>query len=274
MDCVNHSGVNAVVYCQNCGKGLCTECLTAGAMRNVPGGQILCSNCISAWQSQQPPFAGARPSGPNPWVAGALGVIPGVGAMFNGQFFKAFVHVIVFALLVSITSTVHGNMDVFFGLLIPAWILYQAFEAFHTAKALRDGDPAPDPLGLNEMGNWLNMGTRPQTPGQPSAGQTPAAPAAGHYPPPYAGQPQPPNQMPYQAPYQQAPLPPASSWGCCGRKEPVGAIVLIALGLLFLAGQLDIFHGVIVKFGWPVLMIALGVWLMVRRIGESQGGPK
>ena len=284
MDCVNHSGVNAVVYCQICGKGLCTDCVAAGAMRNVPGGQILCSDCIDAWQKLQPPFAGVQPSGPNPWVAGSLGVIPGVGAMYNGQFFKGFIHVIVFAVLISIT-----NQYPIFGLFIAAWILYQSFEAFHTARALRDHLPLPDPFGLNEVGNWLNLGGRA---GRPGAGQGPAGPPAGGYPPPpSAGQPQPPYQASYQQPpYQQppyqgaqqgapqnpyhAPFPPPPPPRCWGRREPVGAIVLIALGLLFLLGQLDIFHGRFVEFAWPLLLIALGVWLIVRRIGESQGGPK
>ncbi len=58
------------------------------------------------------------------------------------------------------------------------------------------------------------------------------------------------------------------------RKEPIGAIVLIGLGLLFLLGQLDMFHGRLFEFTWPLLLIGLGVWLIVRRIGESQGGSK
>jgi hypothetical protein len=50
--------------------------------------------------------------------------------------------------------------------------------------------------------------------------------------------------------------------------------VLIALGVLFLLGQLDIFTDRIFEFSWPVLLIGLGVWLIVRRFGESQGGSK
>jgi hypothetical protein len=54
----------------------------------------------------------------------------------------------------------------------------------------------------------------------------------------------------------------------------VGAIVLIGLGVLFLLGQLDIFNGRLIEYSWPVFLIGLGVWLVVRRLGESQGGPK
>jgi hypothetical protein len=259
MDCVNHSGVNAIAYCQNCGKPLCADCVASGAMRNVPGGQILCDSCITAWQSLQPPFAGVPPGGPNPAAAGWLGLIPGVGAMYNGQFVKGFIHVAVFAVLCALS-----NYNGYFGFGIPAWIIYQSFEAYHTAKALRDGQPVPDPFGLNEVGNWMNQGTRMQNPGQPGAGAAPAA-----------GQAAPSSHAPY-TPTAGGFVPPpvAPQQLCCRRNEPIGAIVLIALGLIFLLGQLDLFHGRLFEFAWPLLLIALGVWLIVRRVVDSQGGSK
>jgi putative Mn2+ efflux pump MntP len=58
------------------------------------------------------------------------------------------------------------------------------------------------------------------------------------------------------------------------RREPIGAIVLIALGLLFLLGQLDVFRDHFFGLTWPLLLIALGVWLIVRRIEDSRGGSK
>jgi len=277
MDCVNHSGVPAAAYCQNCGKALCTDCISAGAMRNAPGGQILCDTCITAWQSYQPPFAGVQSGGPNPAAAAVLGLIPGVGAMYNGQFIKGFVHVIVFALLCSL-----ADFNEYFGFGIAIWIIYQAFEAFHTAKALRDGQPLPDPLGLNEVGNWLNIGSRTRPSGW--AGPTSSTgPVAGSYQPPFQ---QAPGPDAYQAPFTppaagftdsglppMPPVPPVSPHGWQSR-EPIGAIVLIGLGILFLLGQLDVFHGRLMEFAWPILLIALGLWLMIRRLGDSQGGLK
>jgi hypothetical protein len=43
---------------------------------------------------------------------------------------------------------------------------------------------------------------------------------------------------------------------------------------LFLLGQLDIFQGRLIEYSWPVLLIALGVWLIVRRLTDSHGGSK
>jgi hypothetical protein len=341
MDCVNHPGTTATAFCQNCGKALC-----AGCVRTAPGGQVLCEPCFAAWQTYPQPFVPVSTGSPNPAAAAVLGLIPGVGAMYNGQFFKGLIHVVIFAVLVSM-----AHISGIFGLFIPAWILYQSFEAFHTAKALRDGLPVPDPLGLNDVGNWLNLGKHTPYPGQgpgQAPGQPPSAPPgqnpwttgapqpppAGTYQPPasgpwgmpLSGSYQPPYQAPYQNPYQppaqpyqapgyvagqvpaeetpagqtpagqaqwqtpytapnpadpnapQQPLPPDPSayWrgSFWNRGAPVGAIVLIALGALFLLGQLDIFNGRLIEYSWPVFLIGLGVWLVVRRLGESQGGPK
>ncbi|HEV2486585.1 MAG TPA: DUF5668 domain-containing protein [Terracidiphilus sp.] len=277
MDCVNHTGVNATAYCQSCGKALCSSCV-----RNAAGGQILCEPCWTAWHSYQQPFVAPHPGTPSPATAAVLGLIPGVGAMYNGQFIKGLVHVVIFAVLVS-AAHVYGV----FGIFIAAWIVYQSFEAYHTAVARRDGQPLPDPLGLNEVGNWVNPGARGQYPGQPFASpgtvDPSQPPSAGAYQPPYQpAQYQTPYQDPFTPPppgladpgaHPVPPVPPVPPVGW-RRREPIGAIVLIALGMLFLLGQLDIFSGRLLEFTWPLLLIGLGVWLIVRRLGESQGGSK
>jgi hypothetical protein len=291
MDCVNHSGVAATAYCQTCGKALCANCVCS-----VGAGQVHCANCVAAWQKYQTPFVPPQPGTPNPAAAAVLGLIPGVGAMYNGQFFKGLIHVVIFAVLVSLAD--HYGI---FGIFIAAWVIYQSFEAHHTAVARRDGMPLPDPLGLNEVGNWLNVGSRPpQYPGQsgsgyPSPGQAqsgaPGQPySAGPVNPNVAADYQPPYQNPYQAPHQQPPyeqnpyappspgfpeppIPPVPPmyWK---RKEPIGAIILIGLGVLFLLGQLDLFHGHLLEYAWPFVLIGLGVWMMINRVGSSHGGPK
>ncbi len=258
MDCVNHTGVAATAYCQSCGKALCDGCA-----RKAAGGQILCEPCWMAWQSYQQPFAAPHQGGPHPALAAFLGLFPGVGAMYNGQFVKGFIHVAIFVVLVSITD--HYGV---FGILIAAWIIYQSLEAYHTAKSLRDGQPPPDPLGLNEAGYWLNPGSRPR-PADPS-GAAPTQPDPGPaaqgpvYQPPYTG--------PYQAP--PIPLVPPVASCCWGRREPIGALALIVLGTLFLLDQFDIFNGRLFDYAWPVLLIALGVWLIARRFTDSHGGSK
>ncbi len=291
MDCVNHTGVSATAYCQSCGKALCANCV-----RNAAGGQILCEPCWTSWHSFQQPFVVPPVGSPSPALAAVLGLIPGVGAMYNGQFIKGLIHVVIFAVLVSA-----AHVSGIFGLLIAGWVFYQVFEAYHTAKARREGRPLPDPLGLNEAGTWLGVGR--MQPGQPvpPAGavdpnqpapdaSTSSQPGAAAYQAPYQGQYQAPYQAAYQPPYQGypaagfvnpdvppippvPPVPPVPPTGW-HRREPIGAIVLIGLGVLFLLGQLDIFSGRLIHFTWPLLLIGLGVWLIVRRIEDSKGGSK
>ncbi len=327
MDCANHSGVSATAYCQNCGKPLCQACV-----RSAPGGQLFCDPCMTAWQSAaQRPFVPPPAGAPNPVLAGFLGLIPGVGAMYNGQFLKGLAHVLIFAVLVS-AAHVFGV----FGLLIAGWIFYQVFDAYHTAKARRDGEPLPDPLGLNDIGGWLGVGQRgPGGPGWPSPGAPPATGAgpagtspanagqgaayqagaysagthqAGTYGAPYQNAPyaNPPEQTAQQAdwqtPYQgqgaapfvdpgaegtgttgggpgvppappmpPVPPPPMAYWR---RPEPIGAVILIALGVLFLLNKIDWFSGRIFEYSWPLVLIGLGVWLIVRRVGIPHGGQK
>ena len=183
MDCVNHSGVNATAFCQNCGKPLCQACVKTGA-----GGQIFCEPCWMAWQGGQQPFVPPPAGAPNPVLAALLGLIPGVGAMYNGQLIKGLIHVLIFAVLVS-AAHVYG----IFGLFIAGWVCYQVFEAYHTAKARRDGEPLPDPLGLNELTNLFGAGGR-MNQGMPPAAQPGSAPG-----PVGAGP-----ASPYQAPGQSA----------------------------------------------------------------------
>ena len=279
MDCANHSGVNATAYCQSCGKALCQGCVRHGS-----GGQIFCEPCWMAWQSAQRPYVPPPAGGPSPALAALLGAIPGVGAMYNGQFVKGMVHVVIFAVLVSAAHV----FDVF-GIFIAAWIFYQMFEAYHTARARRDGDPLPDPLGLNDVSNWFTTGGRQQQgppPGVAGAGQTVnpetgTMPHQSAYPPPYQAPYQPPYQAPYAPPPPSAagpgypPIPPIPSvppahWR---RREPIGAVILILLGVMFLLGQFDWFSWRVYEYLWPLLLIGLGVWLIVRRLQDAQGRP-
>lgn len=268
MDCVNHPETQATAFCQNCGKAMCPACT-----RTAPGGQILCEPCLMTWQNMQQPFVAPPTGAPNPVAAAVLGIIPGVGAMYNGQFIKGLLHVVIFAVLVSLAD--HYGV---FGIFIAAWVVYQSFEAYHTAVARRDGLPLPDPLGLNEVGNWFNMSPRPPQP--PTAG----APGsyAGPYQAPYAGYQQPPAN-PYDPSWTPVagftdpasppvpPVPPVPPLGW-KRKEPIGAIILIGFGLILLLNQMGYMAERFVHYLWPLIFIALGLWMVLRRLGDSKGG--
>src|ERR1700728_2343536 len=208
MNCINHPDVAAAAYCQNCGKPLCTGC-----MRSV-GGVIYCEPCLAARLSSAPPGGIAYPDAnltglhAHPVLAGLLGFIPGVGAMYNGQYIKALAHVLIFAVFVSLS-----DKSFVFGLLLAAWIFYQVFDAAQTAKARRDGLPLPNPFGLNDLGSRLGMAPHVAAPYVAgfSPGAAPGGPAVtpdpvtGSVPgsSPGFGQ-----QPPYTASYGAPPPPP------------------------------------------------------------------
>lgn len=314
MNCANHPDREKVAFCQNCGKPLCQECT------RVVGSAIFCEPCLAEKLAgasaggnygyttpppatpyaaatgytpdpgMPPPLSGA----PNPGLAGLLGFIPGVGAMYNGQYAKGVVHLIVFAVLVSLTDE-HPIFVIF----IAGWEFYQAFEAYQTAKARREGTPIPNPFGLNDLGERLGFGKAWTTTGTATAGTTapgattatstpypaadpsgfpPAQPYSQPYNPPY--NPPAAGYTPYTAPgtawagaanesyappvepFTQPPFPPLST----RNRVPSGAIWLIALGVIFLIGNAGLFHSFPIHRLLPFFLIGLGVWIFVNRM--------
>jgi TM2 domain-containing membrane protein YozV len=274
MNCLNHPDVAAAAYCQSCGKPLCTAC-----MRSV-GGSVYCEPCLQARLSATPgdaipgSLAGLHA---HPLLAGLLGFIPGVGAMYNGQFVKALAHVLIFAVFVSLS-----DKSVVFSLLLAAWVFYQAFDAAQTAKARRDGLPLPNPFGLNDLGARLGISPAPHTwvGGFPPPGSAPSSaptgstgqgssqnPAGGDpFPPP------PPYTASYAAPPAAPQYPPPPVMEPQANRHPVGAVVLIVVGVVLLLQTLGVFEDQWIQRAWPLIVIGLGVWLLYRRTHDTPRG--
>jgi TM2 domain-containing membrane protein YozV len=106
-----------------------------------------------------PYTGGAPPPLPNhdvsPGLAFLLGLIPGVGAVYNGQYGKGLVHVVIVGLLISV------GLEPLLGLLLAAFWAYMAFEAFHTAKRRRLGQP------VDEFSSVLPVHGGPNVPAAP-----------------------------------------------------------------------------------------------------------
>jgi Domain of unknown function (DUF5668)/B-box zinc finger len=301
MTCANHPDRENTAFCQNCGKPLCQECT------RVVGSAVFCEPCLAAKLAgtNAPPAGGSYtytgsdggvnysgaipppplPGEPNPGLAALLGFIPGVGAMYNGQYAKGVVHLIVFAILVSL-----ANENGIFGLFIAGWVCYQVIEAHHTARARRDGTPLPNPFGLNDLGERLGFGK--SWPGAantatPGAASDTTPPTAGTYTPPPPGYPQQPTAS-WSAPWDNynyappvAPIPPYGTPGypvdpnlvpLSRNRFPAGAIWLIGLGCLFLIGNAGLFHSFPIHRLVPFFLIGLGVWLFVRKMTDTGTG--
>ncbi|HUV96603.1 MAG TPA: B-box zinc finger protein [Acidobacteriaceae bacterium] len=317
MNCANHPDIPVAAYCQFCGKPLCDQCAhkvnnivscepclaarigaAPPAGSNVGGGAKFVQtpdgihvsdgkgNEYSAgpgpgyqYISSAPSFSGNVPPswGTTPWLAFLLGWIPGVGAMYNGQFAKALAHVVIFALLVDFS---HYNGVL--GVVVFGWVVYQVFDAYQTAIARRDGLPLPNPLGLNDIAHWF--GVRPTPSANPWVGST-ASPNAANHPPnaaptgvPPVGSVGPisgfapaseyvPPYVPPVPPNPADPLNPFCSTGPLGPNRGIhtGAVILIVLGVAFLLGNLGILSQHWINRGWPILLIGIGVWMVICR---------
>src|SRR5580658_5480921 len=144
MNCVTHPAVPAVAYCRICGRAMCTEC-----KRDLQG-TVYCEACLAREiHAPTPGVPVGPPGGPIPGLALGLGFIPGVGAIYNGQYAKGFVHIVIFAVLINIVSHPEArDYEVLFSLMIPTFIFYMAFEAFHTARKRLLGQPVDEWSGL------------------------------------------------------------------------------------------------------------------------------
>lgn len=98
----------------------------------------------------RPPGATAPDSSVSPGLAFVLGLIPGVGAIYNGQYVKGFMHVILLGMLFAALNSANNFVPVF-ALMVPCAIFYMAFEAYHTARNRRLGLPVSDLSSLMQI---------------------------------------------------------------------------------------------------------------------------
>jgi hypothetical protein len=159
MKCAVHPEVDATGFCRNCGKPMCPACVRP--VRDV----LYCEDCLAqviGVPATQPavvapgveaataamPLGVARPKpDSHAAVAFLLGLIPGLGAVYNGEYNKAIIHVLIFgAIIVGITGVFGDNLTGFWVLALIGFIFYMAVDALRTAKAKQTGQPVSDPF--------------------------------------------------------------------------------------------------------------------------------
>ncbi len=129
MTCANHAEVENSAFCIKCGKPLCAQCA-----RQVQG-SIYCEDCLAENVNARTEKRETRKAGGNsPEAAFILGLIPGVGAIYNAEFFKAAFHVLIFATLMTIADNARDPAGVFLHLFAFGFWVYMPFEAYYTAK--------------------------------------------------------------------------------------------------------------------------------------------
>lgn len=229
MNCYLHPETPATAYCRTCGRPLCAVC------QRLFEGTIFCqdhapvnaySNTSNAYTNATDANASAasnpyvQPGMPpppqtihtSPALAFILGWIPGVGAIYNGQYVKGLVHALIFGLLVTMVANSPGSAQPLLGILTAAFVFYMPFEALHTATARNRG------LQPDEWSSIL----------------------------------------------------PASRYRS---GAPIGPIVLIAIGVIYLLNTLDLIDFHEIGRYWPVILIVIGAWMLYSRVSSPAPRP-
>jgi len=185
--------VRDVLYCEDC----------LATIMGIPGAQPLGGTTIPDASAAVPPPAVPRRSGGSPGAAFVLGLVPGLGAVYNGQYNKALIHIVIFAaIILGLSSDLGEGMSTVLAFVLVGFIFYMAIDAMRTAKARQTGTPVPDPF---------------------------------------------------------------EGWS---KNRPVGPIILIAVGALFLLNNFGLFDYFRVRqIFWPLVLIGIGVFMLRNRIG-------
>lgn len=198
MKCAVHAEADATGFCRNCGKPLCPQCT------HEVRGALYCEQCLAGIVAPQPATV-PPPTDSRPAIAAALGIIPGLGAVYNGQYVKALIHVVVFAsLIAAMAADIPSSFMAFVVVSFVAFCCYMPVDAYRVAKAQSAGEAAPADL-LQGAG-----------------------------------------------------------------RKPIGAIVLIGLGVLILLANFGLLEREWFAKSWPVGLVVIGVWLLFDRLKEEK----
>ena len=244
MNCAVHTETTATAYCRTCGKPMCSACA-----HNVRG-VVYCEDCIA--QHIGAPAAAAVPAAgfvPPPPMAGApvpvvvsSGPSPGLAGVL--AFFFPF-----------------GVGQVYTGQYakgLAHLVIFAALVFGVTTAANSNNDAMAAVLGISigffciysivdavRSAKAIQMGQAPPDPFGLATTFTSATGAKSIDP----------------------------------RRVPLGAVILIGLGVLFLFDTMDILPLHWMGRAWPVILIVIGVWMFTKRMsppmppsGGTQGG--
>jgi len=184
--------VRDVLYCEDC---LAQVMGIPAVQPTVPAASAAMPGAVGT----PLPVASAASSGANPGVAFLLGLVPGLGAIYNSEYNKALLHILIFAgIIFGLSSDFGEGLKPFFVLAVIIFPLYMAIDAMRVAKARSTGEAPQDPF---------------------------------------------------------------ESWT---KQRPIGPMILIGLGALFLLNNFGVFDSFRVRqIFWPVVLIGVG-FLMLR----------
>ena len=220
MKCAVHGEVDATGFCRNCGKAMCAACVRPvrdvyycedclAQVMGIPAPPMIAHAGMAGGVAETvPPVAMPMPPGhvgrpgANPVVAFILGLVPGLGAIYNAEYNKALIHIMIFAgIILGLSSDFGQGLMPIFILAVIIFPFYMAIDAMRVARARATGEPLSDPF---------------------------------------------------------------EAWT---RNRPIGPIILIGLGALFLLNNFGVFDFFRVRqIFWPVVLIGVGFLMLRNRV--------
>jgi cell wall-active antibiotic response 4TMS protein YvqF/B-box zinc finger protein len=160
MKCAVHPEVEASGYCRNCGKPMCPACVRP--VRDV----LYCEDCLAKVVGLPTPQAGGTDAGTSaplvppvavtgvpapatgsPVLVFFLGLVPGLGAIYNGEYNKALLHIIIFAgIILGLTLDLGEGAGALLICAVAVFPFYMAIDAVRSLKGRQTGQPYQDPL--------------------------------------------------------------------------------------------------------------------------------
>lgn len=80
----------------------------------------------------------------NPSLAAFLAIFPGMGAIYNGNLLKGVTSMLIFGVLIVLTSHANSTDSVVFGLMIAGFYIYQIIDSYNEACELNKGGQIAD----------------------------------------------------------------------------------------------------------------------------------
>jgi hypothetical protein len=162
MKCAVHQDVDASGYCRQCGKPLCPQCT-----RDVRGA-LYCEDCLSGlvFGAPQggPGVQAAHGTTGRAKAAAVLGFVPGLGAVYNGEYVKALIHVCIFGGLIALLNgDIPNGFDPLIVFALICFYFYMPIDAYRVARARETGQPLPEGMSF-EPPAALNDGRVPTGP--------------------------------------------------------------------------------------------------------------
>jgi len=125
MKCSYHPTVDSQAFCTACSKALCAEC------SHRIKGKVYCQDCLVRGAEWAATVKDLKIPADSPKRAAVCAIIPGIGAVYNGEYMKAITYFAVFAALTVLGDDVNGV----FGFGAFAFLIFTIFDAYRTAEA-------------------------------------------------------------------------------------------------------------------------------------------